>query len=231
MGYGGKIAIHPDQVAIIHEVFTPSAQEVDWAKKRDRHLRKQSRRGRADARRQDARQAAPRAGAPPDGARRMREKRLAPADTRPAVRGPRDSVLTIRSFLEGLETAPTPSSSRRSTCPTACRPAFRCCRPSPACRWCCWSRSTSSADQRPGYPSSSAAVPCRAAGCRTSWPAASAGLEWIENAIHPALHWWVTRHAAQADAVAWALLIVLLALPIPFDNLFPPGRSCSSAWR
>jgi len=33
MGYGGKIAIHPDQVAIIHEVFTPSAQEVAWARK------------------------------------------------------------------------------------------------------------------------------------------------------------------------------------------------------
>jgi citrate lyase subunit beta/citryl-CoA lyase len=33
MGYGGKIAIHPDQVATIHEVFTPSAQEVDWAKR------------------------------------------------------------------------------------------------------------------------------------------------------------------------------------------------------
>lgn len=33
MGYGGKIAIHPDQVAIIHEVFTPSAQEVDWARR------------------------------------------------------------------------------------------------------------------------------------------------------------------------------------------------------
>jgi citrate lyase subunit beta/citryl-CoA lyase len=33
MGYGGKIAIHPDQVAIIHEVFTPSAQEIGWAKK------------------------------------------------------------------------------------------------------------------------------------------------------------------------------------------------------
>lgn len=31
MGYGGKIAIHPDQVAVIHEVFTPSAQEIDWA--------------------------------------------------------------------------------------------------------------------------------------------------------------------------------------------------------
>ncbi len=33
MGYGGKIAIHPDQVAIIHEVFTPNASEVDWAKR------------------------------------------------------------------------------------------------------------------------------------------------------------------------------------------------------
>ena len=33
MGYGGKIAIHPDQVAIIHEVFTPSAAEVDWAQR------------------------------------------------------------------------------------------------------------------------------------------------------------------------------------------------------
>jgi len=33
MGYGGKIAIHPDQVAVIHEVFTPSAAEVEWAKK------------------------------------------------------------------------------------------------------------------------------------------------------------------------------------------------------
>ncbi len=33
MGYGGKIAIHPDQVAVIDEVFTPSAQEIDWAKR------------------------------------------------------------------------------------------------------------------------------------------------------------------------------------------------------
>lgn len=33
MGYGGKIAIHPDQVAIIHEVFTPSSAEIGWAKR------------------------------------------------------------------------------------------------------------------------------------------------------------------------------------------------------
>lgn len=33
MGYGGKIAIHPDQVAVIHEVFTPTAAEADWARR------------------------------------------------------------------------------------------------------------------------------------------------------------------------------------------------------
>ena len=33
MGYGGKIAVHPDQVAVIHEVFTPSTAEIDWAKR------------------------------------------------------------------------------------------------------------------------------------------------------------------------------------------------------
>src|SRR5882757_6715249 len=33
MGYGGKIAIHPDQVAIIHEVFTPSDTEIAWSRR------------------------------------------------------------------------------------------------------------------------------------------------------------------------------------------------------
>src|SRR5260370_1705801 len=34
MGYGGKIAIHPDQVAIIHEVFTPSPPHASSPKPR-----------------------------------------------------------------------------------------------------------------------------------------------------------------------------------------------------
>jgi citrate lyase beta subunit len=33
MGFGGKAAIHPDQVPIIAEVFTPSAEEVAWARR------------------------------------------------------------------------------------------------------------------------------------------------------------------------------------------------------
>lgn len=33
MGYGGKLAIHPDQIAVIHDVFTPTADEVASAKR------------------------------------------------------------------------------------------------------------------------------------------------------------------------------------------------------
>jgi citrate lyase subunit beta/citryl-CoA lyase len=32
-GFGGKIAIHPDQVPVINECFTASAQEIDHAKR------------------------------------------------------------------------------------------------------------------------------------------------------------------------------------------------------
>lgn len=32
MGFGGRVCIHPRQVAIANEVFTPSAERVDWAK-------------------------------------------------------------------------------------------------------------------------------------------------------------------------------------------------------
>ena len=33
MGYVGKAAIHPLQVPIINEQFSPSPQEIGWAKK------------------------------------------------------------------------------------------------------------------------------------------------------------------------------------------------------
>ena len=32
-GFAGKLAIHPDQVGVINEVFTPSAQELEWARR------------------------------------------------------------------------------------------------------------------------------------------------------------------------------------------------------
>lgn len=33
IGYGGKYCIHPDQVAVVNEVFGPTAEELEWAHK------------------------------------------------------------------------------------------------------------------------------------------------------------------------------------------------------
>ncbi len=33
MGFDGRSAIHPSQVDVIHRAYTPSAEEIDWAKK------------------------------------------------------------------------------------------------------------------------------------------------------------------------------------------------------
>ncbi len=33
LGYVGKWAIHPTQIALAHEVFSPSAEEVSWARR------------------------------------------------------------------------------------------------------------------------------------------------------------------------------------------------------
>ena len=46
-------------------------------------------------------------------------------------------------------------------------------------------------------------------------------IEWIEIAIHPRREWWVSGPRRYLLLLTWTLLIVLLALPIPFDNLVP----------
>ncbi|MEF8778095.1 MAG: HpcH/HpaI aldolase/citrate lyase family protein, partial [Natronomonas sp.] len=33
LGYDGKVAIHPSQVSIINEAFTPEPADVEWAQK------------------------------------------------------------------------------------------------------------------------------------------------------------------------------------------------------
>jgi hypothetical protein len=45
-------------------------------------------------------------------------------------------------------------------------------------------------------------------------------ISWLEDAIHPRREWWVTGLPRRALQAAWVLMIVILALPIPFDNLF-----------
>jgi hypothetical protein len=46
-------------------------------------------------------------------------------------------------------------------------------------------------------------------------------IRWLESTVHVRLEWWVSGLARQAMIAAWTAKIVVLALPIPFDNLPP----------
>jgi hypothetical protein len=46
-------------------------------------------------------------------------------------------------------------------------------------------------------------------------------IRWLENTVHVRHEWWVNGLPRRVLLIAWALNIVVLALPIPFDNLFP----------
>jgi len=46
-------------------------------------------------------------------------------------------------------------------------------------------------------------------------------IERLESIVHPRLEWWVTGLPRRAFLLAWLLLIILLALPVPFDNMLP----------
>jgi hypothetical protein len=46
-------------------------------------------------------------------------------------------------------------------------------------------------------------------------------LRWLEQTVHPRHEWWLRGPPRRLLQVAWVLCIVILALPIPFDNLLP----------
>ena len=46
-------------------------------------------------------------------------------------------------------------------------------------------------------------------------------IERLERAVHARNEWWVQGTMRKVTEITWFLLIVVLALPIPFDNLFP----------
>lgn len=46
-------------------------------------------------------------------------------------------------------------------------------------------------------------------------------IEWLERTIRPRREWWVRGTARRVLQFTWLALIVLLALPVPFDNLLP----------
>jgi hypothetical protein len=46
-------------------------------------------------------------------------------------------------------------------------------------------------------------------------------IERLESIIRPRHDWWLSGLPRRAMLLAWLLLIILLALPVPFDNLLP----------
>lgn len=46
-------------------------------------------------------------------------------------------------------------------------------------------------------------------------------IRWLEDTVHARYEWWVTGTPRRLLLVAWSLDILILALPIPFDNFFP----------
>jgi hypothetical protein len=47
------------------------------------------------------------------------------------------------------------------------------------------------------------------------------GIRWLEDTVHARHEEWVNGMPRRALLVAWTANVVILALPIPFDNLFP----------
>jgi hypothetical protein len=46
-------------------------------------------------------------------------------------------------------------------------------------------------------------------------------IERLESIVRPRHDWWLSGLPRRAMLLAWLLLIILLALPVPFDNLLP----------
>jgi len=46
-------------------------------------------------------------------------------------------------------------------------------------------------------------------------------IERLDSIIRPRHDWWLSGLPRRALLLAWLLLIILLALPVPFDNLLP----------
>ena len=46
-------------------------------------------------------------------------------------------------------------------------------------------------------------------------------IRWLEDAVHARHEWWVNGVPRRSLLIAWTANIVILALPIPFDNLLP----------
>ncbi len=46
-------------------------------------------------------------------------------------------------------------------------------------------------------------------------------IQWLENTVHARHEWWVNGLPRRLLLLAWTIDVLILAVPIPFDNFFP----------
>jgi hypothetical protein len=135
--------------------------------------------------------------------------------------GPRDSILTIKAFLEGLESRSYAFAVAALTLPNCLPTGIP------------WLSTVTGVPMFllviqyflgrpvPSLPDFIARRGLSRGRLQDSLTRIRRHIERLENAIHPRLAWWVTGPPRRCLQFTWLLLIILLALPVPFDNLLP----------
>jgi hypothetical protein len=134
--------------------------------------------------------------------------------------GPRDSQLTIAAFLEGLETRSYPFIVAALVLPNCVPTGIPFLSTVTGIPMVLVVAQAFVGRTSPWMPESVARYSLRRGKLQDFLARMHRHLERIEAAIHPRHAWWVTGLRRRVLHVACAVIIVILALPIPFDNLF-----------
>ena len=134
--------------------------------------------------------------------------------------GPRDSRLTIAAFLEGLETRSYPFIVAALVLPNCVPTGLPFLSTVTGIPMVLVVAQAFVGRTSPWMPQSVARYSLSRGKLQDFLARMHRHLERIEAAIHPRQAWWVSGLRRRALHVACSVVIVILALPIPFDNLF-----------
>jgi hypothetical protein len=135
--------------------------------------------------------------------------------------GPRDSLLTVGAFLEGLESRSYAFAIAALTLPNCIPTGIPWLSTITGLPMLLLVAQQFAGRSAPSLPDFISQRGLRRGRLQDFLARARRHVERLENAVHPRREWWVSGLPRGALQVTWALLIVLLALPIPFDNLLP----------
>jgi len=134
--------------------------------------------------------------------------------------GPRESQLTIAAFLEGLETRSYPFIVAALVLPNCVPTGIPLLSTVTGIPMVLVAAQAFFGRTSPWLPQSIGRCSLSRGKLQDFIARVHRHLERVEGAIHSRYSWWVTGIRRRALHVACAVIIVILALPIPFDNLF-----------